>query len=382
MSVLRISLRLLVLGAWLAAASRPSMSGLAQTSSEAPSFVPIYEAGHGEIEEDFCIGEEESDDYLLADPILDVDTRGNIYVLDKKVEQIMKFNTEGTFLFSFSRRGEGPGDMGAGSALQLVVTRKGTVVMADPWLDRLTEFSGDGRYLQTAKLDRGFLAVVERMAAGPKGKVILEVQTPLMEDWTQYDDTLLLYDAHLGYAETLDSLRVQDMTVEQSFLMELPYANELVWDVTPSGGLVMAHTNEYTIRILSPDLEPGGGIERDVEPLPVTAEDKRRYVEDASAEIDRELRRRVDLGDRKSLIAGLRVDHEGNILVCLFDETDSETHYDVYDPSGRFLASATLPPLDRLDVIRGGCVYFVKRFEDAPLPPQVCRGRLVAAPAP
>jgi len=58
------------------------------------------------------IGISDGDENYIFGSINDVevDSRGNIYVLDGKMTRIVKFNRDGRFILRFGKKGQGPGE--------------------------------------------------------------------------------------------------------------------------------------------------------------------------------------------------------------------------------------------------------------------------------
>ena len=72
---------------------------------------PLYGTIEFDLEEDLSIGNEEDDNcYFYGSIDIDVDSMGNIYVLDRKNCRIQKFSKNGHFLLTIGRQGQGPGE--------------------------------------------------------------------------------------------------------------------------------------------------------------------------------------------------------------------------------------------------------------------------------
>ena len=58
------------------------------------------------------IGDEENDNFIFVRITdLEVDSEGNIYVLESRKKEVRVFNEYGEFIRTFSKRGEGPGEI-------------------------------------------------------------------------------------------------------------------------------------------------------------------------------------------------------------------------------------------------------------------------------
>jgi len=72
---------------------------------------PLYGEIAFELEEDLSIGNEEDENYAFYRGVyFDVDSEGNILVLDLANFRIQKFDKDGKYLQSIGRQGQGPGE--------------------------------------------------------------------------------------------------------------------------------------------------------------------------------------------------------------------------------------------------------------------------------
>jgi hypothetical protein len=347
----------------------------AGTAAASHSFLPVYQRGGGVFETDLAIGNEDEDNYVLYGPWqIAVDEDGSIFVLDSKVHHFKKFDRDGRHVRTFSRPGEGPGELGT-SGLTFALDPEGHVVVADFMNNRFTEFDNDGEYVGDRKAFGNFITHIE---FGRDGSVYLESYDSDMQDYNFSRQKVAKYTRGFELVDVVDSMRVQSQkTVPFEGGMRsvgIPYTDGFEWRIGPDGNLVIARRCQYRIRVLSPDLETLHEVTRDVEPVAVSKADRDRFVEDMD-ESFRDIAREVDLPSHKPYIVAVRVDHEGYILVCRYDESDSFTNYDVFSPDGEFVHEVVLPPVRKFKVMKGGFVYGVETFDETL--PQVHRYRLV-----
>ena len=97
---------------------------------------------------EFEIGILDGDENYVFGTINDVevDSKGNIYVLDGKMTRIVKFNKDGTFLLRFGKKGQGPGEfefpenMAIDSEQKIFVLGIGKVLIFDDEGNHLQSF--------------------------------------------------------------------------------------------------------------------------------------------------------------------------------------------------------------------------------------------------
>jgi len=72
---------------------------------------PLYGEIKFELEEDLSIGNEKDDNYMFYKGVsIDVDSYGNIFVLDIGNYRIQKYDGRGNYLRTIGRKGQGPGE--------------------------------------------------------------------------------------------------------------------------------------------------------------------------------------------------------------------------------------------------------------------------------
>jgi len=76
---------------------------------------------------------------------VEVDSRGNIYVLDGKMTRIVKFDRDGKFILRFGKKGQGPGEFGFPESMVLDSDRNIYVLSSG----KVLVFDENGKYLQS-----------------------------------------------------------------------------------------------------------------------------------------------------------------------------------------------------------------------------------------
>ena len=134
----------------------------------------------------------------------DVDLEGNIYISVFKGEYcIYKFDPEGSFVISFARKGQGPGEMPI--AKSLIVNDRNEVVVADVAKQKLVFFDNHGMFLKEIGLPHR----LARLLPLPDGNYLIsiivqrEVPSPFY-----YLMDLSIYDPDLREIRRLDQLRI------------------------------------------------------------------------------------------------------------------------------------------------------------------------------
>ncbi|MDH4197952.1 MAG: 6-bladed beta-propeller [Candidatus Aminicenantes bacterium] len=153
------------------------MSGLGALSLPAAGPAPSVT-----LKPDLTIGVEEGDENLMFGAIvrIDLDGRGNIYVLDYKYRKISVFGADGKFLRAITvAAGQGPQE--ATNLSGIAVTPGGTLFVND--MRKVIVYGPDGGYLRTFLVDFmissiGCPGTEDLVAIGPHAGKILHVFDP------------------------------------------------------------------------------------------------------------------------------------------------------------------------------------------------------------
>jgi len=114
----------------------------------------IYAQEYIKFNEELVIGEELSSrkELLFARPdFIVTDSKGAIYISELVDKTIRKFDKNGSYLFSFGRRGKGPGEFQDITVFS--INNGDTLIIADQFLYRISFFSTDGKYLNAIKMN-------------------------------------------------------------------------------------------------------------------------------------------------------------------------------------------------------------------------------------
>ena len=122
------------------------------------------EPSHLRLEEEIRIDfeKEEYSDLGLKEPdIVEADSRGDIFVVEKSPDSeyfIYKFNPDGHFITKFGRKGQGPGEVQR--IWNLLLDKNDRLIITDPNVNKAVEFDAEGRLVKETKLAPGLLDVL------------------------------------------------------------------------------------------------------------------------------------------------------------------------------------------------------------------------------
>jgi hypothetical protein len=97
------------------------------------------------------IGELDGPEEFLFDSISDVtvNSKGDIYVADTRLNEIRKFNKDGEYLLTLGRKGQGPGEFQSVNIVS--VNSHNDLIAFDNRIRRISIFSDNGEHIKTTK---------------------------------------------------------------------------------------------------------------------------------------------------------------------------------------------------------------------------------------
>ena len=331
----------------------------------------LYETGKVGFVEDVVYGSDDDEDegVLFGPMAICVDGEGDVYVLDYKMFCVKKYNSDGKHLLTFSRKGEGPGELAR--AYRMTMTPDEQLAVFDSDNHRITVFDRDGEYVRA----QGFQGWVTGFRATAGGAFVMNYAI-MKEDWLKKG--VFCKVAHLApdlVTETpIDSAYIKESEMIQASdnsmtTVSRPFVGRFHVATHPDGNIVVAHGDKYRLTVLSPQLEPVREITREVSRLKVTDEDKEDYFGDFQNQDENFMilvREKVRFPKHKPYISSLLVDGEGQILVGTYERTGSgeTTYYDVFAPDGSYVNTVEMMTLKRSAVFRDGSLYMVRTDED------------------
>lgn len=341
------------------------------SKSSAQSFLPIYKKGFGTFEVDLTIGGDADDEnYIFSSPSkICVDPKGNIFVLDSGENHIKKFDSKGKDIKTFSRAGKGPGEIL--SCYQMAANPEGHIVTYDLGNRRFSFFDNDGSFLHSIP----FQKIVWNFDIGPKGNLFVETH-----DWDfsgKLGGALIKvtkFSPDLKTSTPVDSARIKDNTFITKPVrtnVPVPFHSGLYWGILPSGNVVVALSENYTMKIYSPAIKLLHKITHERKREKVTEKDKESYFAGMTSSVGGQvsqgapdyIRKEVQFPKFKPYFMGIIIDHEGNILVRTYETSKENTVYDVFNQEGQIINAVKLAPIGGKN-FAGGFVYSTKASED------------------
>jgi hypothetical protein len=317
-------------------------------------------------EEDLSIGiAEGKEDYMFGEAIcFNTDDEGNFYVSDMENLRIQKYNSQGEYLLTIGRKGQGPGEFQSLSIPRF--DKDSNLYICDVTSRRISFFNKEGEFLKQIDMP----GLYENLHMNSKGLMVAnkEEQIPSQNALTIFSTFELLNEKFSTLAELQKIKReiaLPGKDLSSRFQIMANMINLMVFkpqdflSLARNDFIYAGHPDEYEINIFSPEGKPVKRIIRDYEPVPVSQKDMQDFEEELSQE---ETFRNAPEDYRKKIFqlikypkykpayqsytligSGLNQSFalmENGWLALIVDYVKGEyTTFDLFDQEGRYIAN-------------------------------------------
>lgn len=321
---------------------------------------------------------------------LTVDEEGAIYVFDRQAPALRVYEPDGSYRGTLGGEGSGPGEYGASDG-GLVVLEDGRVVLRDPSNGRFNVYAPDGEPIDHWPGPRNQYVMGSPIVPAADGGFYNPVPGGgFAGRYARFERDGTVTDTLQGPQPTFEPAQLTAESEQALTRTLVPFTPFPHSTFHPDGHFVTAATGEYAIDLHRAD-EPILRLSRDVEPVPVSPEERR-----AAREHVLEQMRGVDpdwswdgpeIPETKPPVLVFHTGLDGRVWVQLTqpgepaDEEDAAAGtpasptappgfqepvvYDVFEPDGRYLGQVEAPDgFSPLPVVfRGDHVWAVTRDE-------------------
>jgi len=283
---------------------------------------------------------------------------GAIYVLDTKECRVKAFDAAGRLLFSFGKKGQGPGEWSLPNGL--LITPSKEILVEDALNRRLSFHALDGTFLrhQSTAEEMGLTGLLVE----PGGRMVGRAMT-FAGGKIGFEINIL--DKDLKVLKTLT--KIEMAALGQMKMDPLSSMPGLIVALDAKGDLFLGSAKGYAIRVFDFDGRPIRTIERDFDPIPVRKEDQDEILKLLAAMPSTggfSVKEMIVFPDVFPAYSNFIVNPDGRLLVRTYEKGKKPKEYfhDVFDAAGRFVAHAPFA-LDFL-AWRGDKIYALEENED------------------
>lgn len=239
----------------------------------------------------FSVGSEDGADWEVFSSVGAVafDATENLYVLDRGNHRVLVFDPRGRYVRRIGRRGQGPGELMG--PIAMTVTRAGEVVVADLGRRAYSVFGTDGSFLRNVAFPEAESLTGSEMQPHPRGGIVSAtraVAMPRTGGGRSREGTTVAWhplDAQNREVALFDGGREQTRSTD----IDTPgrgatrglrmtgapmFSPGVHWAVLPTGGIAVASTPRYAIRLTDAAGRAVRVFQRPISPRAVTARDR------------------------------------------------------------------------------------------------------------
>ena len=348
--------------------------------------------------EDLRIGGDESDATIFTDPrSVVVGPQGHLFVLDFRPQEIRVFDRGGKFVKTVSRKGQGPGELSNSNGLLLLAD---TIWANDPANGRWNAYSSiDGKYLRQITIPITMFGYVWDAGQDGRGQILDRILVPVARAAGSTGEPQL--ESRFRRVRTDGAIvdTVPEMACVQrekpaktifrgsnpgGMNMSIPFLPRPLAVFDGRGGSWCTPNDEYLLvhRAVG-RADTLHAVRRAHTRIPVSDAERDSVIASAKTALARYSVVDADyslIPKTRPVFVRLDRDDDGNVWARRTTRPGSGSQFDVYDSSGRMVATVSAPVVFREYIplhIRGDHAYgFVTDEDDVPY---VVRMRIVRA---
>jgi len=171
------------------------------------------ENGDVTISQEHKIGELDGPEEFLFVNIADVavNSKGDIYVADSRLNEIRKFNKGGEYLLTIGRQGQGPGEFQSVSVLTM--NSRDDLIAFDGILGRVSVFSDSGKHIKTTQqLTKDLMIDPSKIFVTDEGYVFFGKPINSLKLFHEFDQEWNLTESYIDY-EFIDSREFEEVSL-------------------------------------------------------------------------------------------------------------------------------------------------------------------------
>ena len=288
-----------------------------------------------------------------------VDGEGTIFALDFKDQKIKVFDRTGKYLRSIGKPGQGPGELGMASGIQL--TGDNTLVVEDTTNRRLALFKPTGEFIKNISTSDK-LGLVNILLDG-KGNV-LGREMGLAEGNAKMFFEIKKFDPDLKPFFTLDKIEFPIPIPGSGTKMNILDLIS-VYQFDPAGNIYYGRNANYEIKVYSPEGKHVRTIQKEYDPVKVTQKDIDEMLERIpNVAGGANIKDMISFPDFFPPYQYFLLDDQGRIYVRTYTKGKVKGEYviDVFDPEGRFI-SQFITKTD-LRLLKAGKAYGIEESDE------------------
>jgi hypothetical protein len=326
---------------------------------------PLYGELTLGLEEDLSIGSVDDKNtmfYQIGD--IAVDSQGNLYVLDSGNQRIQKYDTDGNYVQTIGRKGQGPGEFMR--PFDLLLDEQDNIYLME--IRKIHVYDQQGNSTKDISLQTFMMG----FALGTEGNIIAHgfVQSEKGQNFG-----VVIINQEGKITKTLAEFPGMQTVIrgDSAFSLSHEYTPFLSFSPVKQKGAVYGYNPEYALFLIDRSGETTMVIKKDAPFLPITRKEKDHIIDEALERTSRRgarwprdvVEEGANFPDHRPFFDGFASDDIGRIFVrinkSVLDESE-EDEFDIFSADGYYLYRTKLPFVPEL--IKDGYLYRRTYSED------------------
>ena len=308
---------------------------------------PMYGEDVFSLEEELSIGQLKGEKELLFSEIrsLAVDEEGRIYAFDFKEANVKVFGSNGHYIRTFGKKGQGPGELDF--PLVMSITSQNEIVVED-YRNKLVFFSSEGELIKSIPIAKLGVSGVDIDSQGNivGRSIVREKEDPRYE--------IKKFDSDLNYLHSLGSSPLPSATPG----VFNPFMAVIRHEIYKDDHIICGYAEKYEIKIYNAAGELKKIIMKDYDPVEITEEEIKIQTDGIPSDL------KLSISKYYPAYSRFLADDEDRIFVRTYErmKDDERYYYDVFDAEGKYIVK--IPLKSRPHVLKNSQFYTVEEDEE------------------
>lgn len=297
--------------------------------------------------EELVIGQSTGDENYMFSELrsVQVDDRGDIFVLDWKENLVKIYDEHGKHIRTFGKTGQGPGEFH--NPGRMYMCSNGRILILDRGNSRLCFYSKDGHCLQEQDIRE--LGSVIRAWPDSRGHIFGEIylagETPTTE--------IVEFDEHLNRLRTITAYKRK--RVYHTLALEQPRP---VFAVNTSDELIWAVNSDYKFNVVSTDGILVRIIVKKYKPVKIPKSEHDKIMKKYFGTQPPPPQFKVVIPENNSAFEYFLCDDLGRLYARTYEKDgEDRIRHDVFDKMGRYFVRFFLPKEELAFVVKKDMIY-------------------------
>ncbi len=334
---------------------------------------PLFGEITFDLEEDLSIGNEKDENYLfykIRD--IQVDTEGNIYVLDSGNHRLQVYNENGNYLRTIGKKGQGPGEFNTPRCIS-IDNENGNILVADSSMTILI-FNKEGKHIDK---DIHLTENLIDFYVDSKGNIWGKFFQPGIKPYyftrkVNFEGEIMKTFSEIQYnlkSIMLSRTRVGNTATAIGYFFGHGYEYNLFISNVDNHTFIYGYSKDYELIAVDETGNTIFIIRRDEAPMKITRDEKKRVKDKIKGDIAKQGNFVPDLSiefpEHKPYFYSIKPDNQIRIYVRtnpISRESNINHEYDVFSKDGFYIYRIIIPFFP--DVINDGHLYTFSENEE------------------